>query len=187
MPTLKSIAAIVALSAAASLYAVVMGEAAIQNSARQLVSSSQGLADQWSNITHEFAIDRRKTSPGELAPVVAERFSALDLAVYGAGVVNPPFKPLFESAGLEPMFDEIYMRSQNGALEYYAGGIQLAGLKDIEGNGVAVLFYNMPGHLRRAVTNALEGHPGKIAVVGESSAGQLSALVLPYTRLSIHL
>lgn len=182
MSTWSTVAAVVGVSAFASLYTLGMGQSALESSAEQITSVSNRVVTQWGNITAEFGIDRAKTGTGQLVPVVDGNYSALDLAVYGGSVVNAPYNQVFETANITPLFDEIYVRTDDGVLSYWAGGIKIAGVQDIEGRGLAVMFLDMPEQLRKKVTLDLLANDvsGQLITMEETDEGLLSALVIPY-------
>jgi hypothetical protein len=129
-------------------YLAVMGLSANRASAVAIHDFSQDVINNWHYVATTFNIPLENTKPGMLSPVIPERFSALDLAIYGFELVTPDFKREYQQLNMPRMTDRLHISTTDkGVLQYRVGGIQLMSIQDSGGNQGATFFMDVPKQL----------------------------------------
>jgi hypothetical protein len=150
--------AIIALAMTA--YLAVMGLSANRASAVAIHDFSQDVINNWHYVATTFNIPLENTKPGMLSPVIPERFSALDLAIYGFELVTPDFKREYQQLNMPRMTDRLHISTTDkGVLQYNVGGIQLMSIQDSGGNQGAAFFMDVPTQLINETSQMYDGVP----------------------------
>ena len=129
-------------------YIAVMGMSANKASAVSIYEFSQDIIDNWHHIASTLDLPLDKTKPGMLTPVVPDRFSALDLSIYGFEIVTPDFQHEYKQLDLPRMIDRLHITATDkGIINYNVGGIQLISIQDSNGQGGGVFYMDAPMQL----------------------------------------
>lgn len=141
-------------------YLAVMGLSANRASAVAMHDFSQNVINNWHYVATTLNIPLENTKPGMLSPVVPERFSALDLAIYGFELVTPEFKSDYQQLNMPRMIDQLHITTTDkGVLQYNVGGIQLLSIQDSGGSQGAAFFMDVPAQLIDETSQMYDGVP----------------------------
>lgn len=80
----------------------------------------------WKAISEKSGIEMRRTSKGDLQPIIHEMFGALDLIIYGDQIVNSEFKAKFSELNIPTLENRVVFGNHlDGSLEYSISGIKV--------------------------------------------------------------
>lgn len=194
---LQVFAATLALAVVLGGYVSIMGHAALSASASRIKTSSERLADQWQIAADTLNIRRDLTEPGLITHTLTTHFGAMELSIYGAAIVKPQFRELLTGSKLQPLTSEVFILRGTEGREYRIGGVELAGIQHLEGEGLAVLYRNMPAQVAQRLSTRrgeIPSHSSTVAPaatigahyldLGTTESGHLSAMVYPYKSLT---
>ncbi len=141
-------------------YLAAMGLSANRASAVAMHDFSQNVINNWHYVATTLNIPLENTEPGMLSPVIPERFSALDLAIYGFELVTPEFKSDYQQLNMPRMIDQLHITTTDkGVLQYNVGGIQLLSIQDSGGSQGAAFFMDVPAQLIDETSQMYDGVP----------------------------
>ena len=134
-----------AIALGMTAYLSVMGVSANRASAVAIHDFSQEVINNWHYVATTLNVPLENTKPGMLSPVIPERFSALDLAIYGFEIVTPEYKHDYQQLDMPRMIDRLHITTNDkGGLEYNVGGIQLLSIQDSGGSQGATFYMDVP-------------------------------------------
>lgn len=149
-----------AIALGMTAYLAVMGLSANRASAVAMHDFSQNVINNWHYVATTLNIPLENTKPGMLSPVIPERFSALDLAIYGFELVTPEFKRDYQQLNMPRMIDQLHITTTDkGVLQYNVGGIQLLSIQDSGGSQGAAFFMDVPAQLIDETSQMYDGVP----------------------------
>lgn len=189
--SLKTIGGLGAIAIGMTLYIGVMGISANRASAIAIHDFSQDVINNWHYIATTIDAPLEDTEPGMLSPVIPERFSALDLAIYGSQLVTTEYQNDYRQLDMPQMTDQLYIAtSQKGVLEYSVGGIQLLSIQDSGGKKGATFFIDVPTQLIDVTSRTYDGVPmqgerdgaGSVRYERLDDGRYVMGMFLPYTQ-----
>ena len=149
-----------AITLGMTVYLAVMGLSANRASAVSIHDFSQDVLDNWHYVATTLNVPLKNTKPGMLSPVIPERFSALDLAIYGFELVTPEYKSDYRQLNMPQMLDRLHISTnEKGMLQYNVGGIQLLSIQDSDGNQGATFYMDVPAQLIDEASRLYDGVP----------------------------
>lgn len=137
-----------ALCLGMTAYVSLMGLSSNRGSAIALYDFSEAAISNWYKVATALSVPLSNTQPGKLQPVVSEKFSALDLVVYGYELVTPDYKQTYRQLDLPRMVGQLQISAnEEEQLQYHVAGLQLLTLRDMDGEHGAVFFMDVPYHI----------------------------------------
>lgn len=145
---IKMVGGFGAITLGITAYLAVIGLSANRASVVAIHDFSQDVINNWHYVATTLNVPLENTKPGMLSPVIPERFSALDLAIYGFELVTPKYKSDYQQLDMPRMIDQLHITTnEKGVLQYNVGGIQLLSIQDSGGSQGATFFMNVPPQL----------------------------------------
>ena len=159
-PNMKIIGGFGAITLGMTAYIALMGVSANRATAVAIHEFSQGAVDNWHYVATSLDIPLKNTKPGELSPVIPERYSALDLVVYGYELVTTDYQDYYRELDMPRMVNQLHIGTNDkGQLQYNVGGVQLISIQDTDGHGGAAFFMDVPKQLIDQASRLYDGVP----------------------------
>lgn len=148
-PSIKStLFRFAALCIGITAYVLFMGLSADRAAAVTVYEFSKSALNNWRHIATTLDIPVGNTKVGSLAPVVPEKFGALDLIIFGHELVSSDYQHAYRRLNFPRMVDQLHITTDNtDNLAYNVGGLQLLSLQDNGGGEGAVFFMDPPAAL----------------------------------------
>lgn len=149
-------------------YIAFMGTSANRASAVAMHDFSQNALNNWHYVSKSLNIPLNKTNPGDLVPVVSEKFGALDLVIYGYEIVSKDFQDYYRQLSMPRMIDQLHIgASSNGQLRYNVSGVQLLSIQNTDDKSGATFFMDVPFQLIDQSSRMYDGVPATSNKDGE--------------------
>lgn len=138
---LKGAGAILVLTLLITSYFAFVGYSSNSTSAKTLLSTSQELAYRWQMASATLGVELSATKAGALSPVIDNKYSALDLVVYGEQIVAQKYKESYKAMQIPSMISKLYIKSNQGELMYSVSGFKLFSIEYEEKSNKIISFY----------------------------------------------
>ncbi len=156
----KQALSVTALSFALTGYLLLAGTSANDASAVTVYEFSKRVLDHWYRIANTLSVPVAHTKPGALEPVVPKSFGALELIIFGEGIVTPSYKNAYQSLHFPNMIDQVHIATnEQKTLNYHVGGLKLIGVEDNGGDQGAVFFVDPPAPLIEYMNRKYDHQP----------------------------
>jgi hypothetical protein len=149
-------------------YIAFMGTSANRATAVAMHDFSQNALNNWHYVSTSLNIPLNQTKPGDLAPVVSEKFGALDLVIYGYEIVSKDFQDYYRQLSMPRMIDQLHIGAgSNGQLRYNVSGVQLLSIQNTDDKSGATFFMDVPFQLIDQSSRMYDGVPATSNKDGE--------------------